>query len=245
MLHSFHPKHSARQTQTSAARGSLGAMLNKHLVMNKTTLIFFILFFSSFSLFSQNLKFELKFPEPRRGDEIILSVFLEEGGLATKPIDGDFKLRHYTQDTGSVSIGPISLTVNGRNYTTDSIKVRIIEKLPNVDSGVWIRVVKFNNVEYLIMEERISYQRAKGSPVFIGLSEYLINETGLKISMKSSSSYTQKIKDKYDEDKSVHYKISVFDIKKEDSLKGDFKIGRQYFRDVEEGINVPEVVIKK
>jgi hypothetical protein len=211
--------------------------------MNKLFLIFLLL--CSFSVLSQQLKLRVNYPEPRRGDEIALSVFLEEEDLATRPIEGDFKFNHYTQDTGSVSIGPISLTINGIKYTTDSVKVRVIEKLPNVDSGIWVRIVEFNQVEYLVIEERISYLKAKGSPIFIELVDYSINEAGLKVSLKSSSSFTQYIKDKYDENISVHYKISVFEIKKENFFKGNFKIGRQYFRDVEEGTKIPEIVIKK
>ena len=59
-------------------------------------------------------------------------------------------------EKGKNVIGPLEFTVNGTKYTTNKIEYEVIDPLPDVDRGVWVRKVKLSDSTFaIIIEQRI------------------------------------------------------------------------------------------
>ena len=70
--------------------------------------------------------------------------------------DGQMVLNVNALVKGRNEIGPLQFIINGTKYTTNKIEYEVIDALPNVDKGVWIRKVDLSDSTFcIIIEQRI------------------------------------------------------------------------------------------
>ncbi len=205
--------------------------------------IFTLFLLSPLILFSQNLKIMLTNPEPRQGDELDINLFLANDNITydeyfeifrTTSFEGQLNLTGFTKDTGVVSIGPLTFKINNTVYTSDSIKIKVIENLPNVDRGIWLRVVKSYGAEIFIIEQRLSDKE------FMDLDYSSIKQEGLKFTFAHSKSTKQKIENNQGKIESVKYRVTIYLIEKENTFQGSFNLDKKYFKDNYMELNSPK-----
>ena len=231
----------------------------------KIRIIIIILCFYSLTSFSQQLRLKLTYPSPRQGDEMVISVTFENPD-STYPIEGVFTFKQCTKDIGFMTIGPVSLKINGTHYTSNSLRIKVIEKLPDVASGFWLRTVKENNKEYLILEERVA--RNKKKPIttdtlyygnskditknrmtmtgseFAALNYYAKKVPGLEFDYLNYSNASQYIGNK-DNMVESYYQITIYKIEKDKSFKGKFILDKNYFVNLPLDCKLPEIIIEQ
>jgi len=122
--------------------------------------------------FSQKLKLEISTPQPRLGEDFNITVDINTLSLALfSSLSKKFDLSTFTNDAnqssllgvnlkpralGKSEIGPVTLNINGKQYITDKITFEVVDSLPAVNKGLWIRQVKINDTSsYIILEQRI------------------------------------------------------------------------------------------
>lgn len=71
--------------------------------------------------------------------------------------NGDINCRTELLDTGLVKVGPFKFAINKTEFTTDAITIRVFPDLPDVNDGIWLRLVTFRGEDILILEQRISH----------------------------------------------------------------------------------------
>jgi len=122
--------------------------------------------------FSQNLTLDISTPQPRLGETFTLTV--EVDTIATNVfsfLSSRFIVSGYrsTSNSGSAlgttlqatkighnEIGPLTLTINGKKYIANKIAFEVVDSLPAVNKGLWIRQAPIDDSsEYIILEQRI------------------------------------------------------------------------------------------
>lgn len=119
----------------------------------------------------QTIELKISSPQPRLKEKIELSIdinyiraqiFKSEIGkfeIAEDigETDGDLMImKVHALKKGKQSIGPLYFTMNGTQYSTNKVDYEVIDAIPNVDKGVWIRNVKPNDSTLcIIVEQRI------------------------------------------------------------------------------------------
>ena len=115
--------------------------------------------------FSQTLKLEVSNPEPRVGDYITLTINADSlsKDVFSSISDKDFTFgyeQYLSTDlkatsAGKKTIGPFSITLNGKKYITNKLDIRVAESLPDVPQGLWIRKVNVtDSIFYILIEQR-------------------------------------------------------------------------------------------
>jgi hypothetical protein len=124
------------------------------------------------SVFSQVLTLELSTPQPRLGDSFTISFNIDTvasnifsgllGEFAISPIKNasnegsKLGVTLTASKLGKTEIGPFSLKINNETYTTDKLDFEIVDSLPQVNQGIWIRKVPINDTSlYLLIDQRI------------------------------------------------------------------------------------------
>ncbi len=144
--------------------------------MKKTVLLFLV--FCSLSVLGQKkLNIEIDNPAPRVGQRVNFSInsdflndyFKEEFGdkvefTGGKTVFGmqlnDFGRDIIFNEAKRYQIGPFNFEFNGVKYTTNTIEVNVIPKLPMKD-GLWLRHTVFEGQNYLILEQLIRNESPK------------------------------------------------------------------------------------
>ncbi|RYY49400.1 MAG: hypothetical protein EOO06_07340 [Chitinophagaceae bacterium] len=119
----------------------------------------------------QTLELHISSPQPRMKEQITLSVDLnyfrahlfktelgkfEVAGMAISNDENFMITRVQALEKGKQTIGPLSFNLNGTAYTTNPVSFEVIEELPAVDSGIWIRkVLPTDSTLCIIVEHRI------------------------------------------------------------------------------------------
>ncbi len=119
----------------------------------------------------QEIELKISTPQPRIKEKMELSlninyvraqIFKTELGkfdLADDigETDRDFMIMKVNAlQKGKQFIGPLSFTMNGTKYSTNKVEYEVIDALPKVDKGVWIRKVLPNDSTVcIIVEQRI------------------------------------------------------------------------------------------
>jgi len=122
------------------------------------------------SVCAQTLKLNMSTPQPRLGQSFTISVSADTlADILFRPIAGNFKISPgkdasnqassfvITADAktiGKQHNGPLKLEFNGIKFTTDKIEFEIIDSLPAVDKGLWIRKVIVNDTEFSILTDQ-------------------------------------------------------------------------------------------
>jgi hypothetical protein len=123
--------------------------------------LIFIALLSSISCSSQTLKLNISLKQPRLGQSFYLSFssdtlskqififapskFKVSSYLALTVQETSFSAQLEALKTGQNEIGPLSFSFNGNTYKTDIIKFTVVDSLPNVNKGIWIRKVPIDD----------------------------------------------------------------------------------------------------
>lgn len=207
----------------------------------KKYILFYLLTTINF-LHAQELKLTFPFPEIRKGKEIQVDYFLKNQYDNQNEIKGSVVINSPSKDTGSIVIGPFTLTINGKTFTSDSAKIRVIEPLPNVTSGVWLHLVDFYGSYFLIIEQKIESDEKQHE--FVSIKDN-IKKDGIRFSFVSSNESSNNFQDKDGFFKTVKSKITSVQIIKDLNFKGKFKIEKQYFNNIPENFDFPLLIISE
>lgn len=144
--------------------------------------------------YSQTLELNISTPQPRLGESFSISANIDTiakyvfGGLSNK-----FTVSTYTTASSETSkigisliakkpgrneVGPLVLTINGKKYLTNKLTFNVVDSLPYVNKGLWIRQVHVDDTtSYIIIEQRIPSMKyiTHPNPTSINLS-YKTNE---------------------------------------------------------------------
>jgi hypothetical protein len=223
-----------------------------------------ILVFTIGTVFGQVGTLELVNPGTRVGDKIELKVLFEakdldaldsktgktreESELITnnKLGTGEIKLSQPASDTGVVSVGPLKLTVQNVEYVTNTIAVKIYPALPSdIKDGLWMRIINYNDENFLIIEQRISNKGTKkktgGNEAIISIGDSGVNyfeldeekfeELGIDIITSNSKTHSQVAgKSDVSGSETVSYKQVVYKFKKTIAFAKPIKVDRKLFK---------------
>jgi hypothetical protein len=213
--------------------------------------------------FAQVGTLELVNPGPRVGEKIELKFLFEDKDLSqleskkdktreeselvanNKLGTGEIKLTQLASDTGVVSIGPLKMMVHNVEYVTNKIEVKVYPALPsNIKDGLWLRIITYNNENFLIIEQRISNKgtkkKATDNEIVIGVgdngttyfefNEDKFEEMGIDIITSNSKTHSQVV-DKADAFGSgtVNYKQMVYKFIKTNTFAQPFKVDKKLF----------------
>lgn len=129
--------------------------------------------------YAQPLKLEISNPQPRVGESFTISVEIDTlSELFFKPLDNKFKISGSNGEaalgyprlmvnaeaskTGKNVVGPYTLEFNGKKYTTNKLSFEIVDSLPRVDKGLWIRKAMIDDTTFCILID----QRRPSHPVY-------------------------------------------------------------------------------
>jgi hypothetical protein len=142
----------------------------------------------------------------------------------------------FTTKVGPLKIGPLQITINGKIYKTNELNMSVSPKLPeDIDNGIWIRLLNFNDVEYILFEQRqpgkfkpenkgarttysMSTEDAKWSELHLDKIERM----GIEIERKQISTSIQPI-----DIGSALYRLIVYTYKPLPSFKGQLTIDKK------------------
>jgi hypothetical protein len=202
-----------------------------------------------FSLFqlalsAQDLFLKREWPSPRCGD--VVEVSIQKKDSTGRPTElGEFKIADVTLDTGWVSIGPLTVQINGKSYHSDSMRIHVLDSLPAVREGFWSRFETINEVQYLITEQRVNPGDYPGSEedLYTTIDCSMIKEKGFRM-FKNSWQRTQKSVNIGGENTFIRYQITMYTIETAKAFDGKCVLGREYFMDWPEQLKFEEIVIR-
>lgn len=123
--------------------------------------------------FSQTLELEMSNPAPRAGEYFTLSVSTDSlpkavfGSISRKDFSiysfgiKDSQQQYFCTEMKATSIGkktlgPFSINLNGKKYTTNRLNFMVDDSLPDVPEGLWIRKAIIDDTTfYIVIEQRI------------------------------------------------------------------------------------------
>lgn len=144
------------------------------------------------------------------------------------------------EEEGPVSLGPLSFKIEAKEFTSDTISLTIYPKLPNVRTGVWVRVLTYNSTNYIILDQRISSikksnQTDLDEQAFIEINESKLIGSKLKIVSKRRQSGTYFIDGEINRsEREYKYRTTIYIVSADSDYKNDFTLSQECF------INVPE-----
>lgn len=243
--------------------------------MKRITLL--LLIFCSLNAIGQKkLEIEIDNPEPRVGQSVTFSInvdFLTD--YFKKELGKNIEFTRSTSIFGMQSdnfqrviifekakkyeIGPFDFEFNGRKYTTETIEVNVLPKLP-MENGLWLRITEFDGQQYLILEQLISNESNKTDnenggyshtiggvkpegKEFAELKEELTE--GIELSNYSSSSNTLRPEGADLFDVGFSYSIKKYKIKFEDSFSGEYIISEKDIQNLPETFELGKIELKK
>ena len=243
--------------------------------MKRITLL--LLIFCSLNAVGQKkLEIEIDNPEPRVGQSVTFSInvdfltdyFKKELGknvefTRSTSIFGmqsdDFERVIIFEKAKKYEIGPFDFEFNGKKYTTETIEVNVLPKLP-MENGLWLRITEFDGQKYLILEQLISnksnktdnenggYSHTIGGvkpegKEFAELNEELIK--GIELSNYSSATNTLNPEGAGLFDVGFSYSIKKYKIKFDEDFKGNYIITEIDFKNLPEDFDIGKINLKK
>lgn len=114
------------------------------------------------------LKVSISNPILRVGDDLEIKYWLKSSDTDVEnnssPFDfedrlktigqGELTIAEFTKDTGYIKIDPLVLMFNGKTYTSDTITIYVLPKLPQTRIGFWSHLVHLNGETFLVLEQR-------------------------------------------------------------------------------------------
>ena len=243
--------------------------------MKKVAFLIFI--FSSLNTVGQEIiNIEIDNPEPRVGQDVLISInvdFLRD--YLEKELGNNIELTGSKNIFGMSSdklkweiefkkakkykIGPLDFKFNGKRFTTNTIEVNVIPRLP-YENGLWLRLTEFQGDKYLILEQLIQNESNRtvnengGNTRTVGgvkpegrefaeLKEELT--TGIELSNYGSSQYNLKSEDAGSLDVGFSYSIKKYKVNFEDSSPGNYLITIKDFQNLPDKYSIEGVNLKK
>ena len=122
--------------------------------------------------YAQQLSISLSTPQPRLGEHFRISIDIDtlnktffsflKNKFTLLPAINDCQenpnigVEAIATKLGHNEIGPLRLELNGMKFTTDKIVFDVVDSLPAVNQGFWIRKMKVNDsVFFLLIDQRI------------------------------------------------------------------------------------------
>ncbi|WP_397447830.1 hypothetical protein [Polaribacter sp. R77954] len=243
--------------------------------MKRITLILFIIC-SLNGIGQEKLKIEIDNPEPRVGQSVTFSInvdfltnyFKKELGNNVEFTrstsffgmqSDDFERVIIFEKTKKYKIGPFNFEFNGKKYTTETIEVNVLPKLP-MENGLWLRITEFDGQQFLILEQLIGNESNKTDNENGGYSHTIggvkpegkefaeLNEEltkGIELSNYSSATNTLNPENAGLFDVGFSYSIKKYKIKFEEDFKGDYIITEKDFKNLPEDFDIGKIKLKK
>lgn len=221
--------------------------------MFKTKSILILLFLTlCYSLQAENiptdtLKIEVDTVEPRLGESITLSFdmkFLNDEIEKQLPkgveignssvfnlTNGELRKTVSFDKVGKYVLGPFNFKFNGREMTTNTIEINVIEALP-FKEGVWIRYIENGNKKYVIIEQLKEYTKTDLNDFKNSFVELEENITEGLTAYSNSSSTSTTHKDGVISNPAFFYHIKRYLITTTNDFKGKFKLKEKYLKNV-------------
>lgn len=213
-------------------------------------------------------------PVPRVGDKISVKFTIDQEakfdttkssdiklGKGVQPFNknilrGDLELNQKFENIGNVKIGPIIIGVNGNQYKSDIITLKVLPAIPDVDEGFWIQCVEFRNTYYIVTDQTISFDSElsdSGSTnrinpsdeIFASLNSKSVKIEGIKdivltLTRTTNSSAFQE----NNNTKSHRICTKVYKVNLEDSYKNNGELTKENFENLPKNLNFQPVKIK-
>ena len=243
--------------------------------MKKITLLVFIMCSLS-AIGQEKLKIEIDNPEPRVGQSVTFSInvdFLTD--YFKKELEKNIDFTRSTSTFGMQSddferviifkkakkykIGPFNFEFNGKKYSTETIEVNVVPKLP-MENGLWLRITELEGQQYLILEQLISNESNKTENGNGGYSHTIggvrpegkefaeLNEdltSGIVLSNYSSATNTLKPEGAKLFDVGFSYSIKRYKIKFDENFKGTYIISEKDISNLPEKFDIGKIKVKK
>ncbi|PHQ28851.1 BatD family protein [Leeuwenhoekiella nanhaiensis] len=243
--------------------------------MKKITFLILILF-SINAIGQTKLEIEIDNPEPRVGQSVTFSInvdfltdyFKKEFGknvefTRSTSIFGmqsdDFERVIIFEKAKEYEIGPFNFEFNGKKYTTGTIKVNVLPKLP-MENGLWLRITESEGQQYLILEQLISNESNKTDNENGGYSHTIggvkpegkefaeLNEEltkGIELSNYSSANNTLSPEGAGLFDVGFSYSIKKYKIEFEENFNGEYIITKKDFKNLPENFDIGKIKLEK
>jgi len=234
-----------------------------------TTLISVLIILAALKCYAQDIKIHLNNPQPRVGQVVSLSIdvsFLDT--IFNLNMDSSIQMTNSYygfnnlnktltfKDTGDFLIGPFSVEINGRTYTSDSIKVNVLPALP-IEEGVWVRSVKFKDADYLIIEQMIKNKpnKRKGNTMSLGgiqadkddFAKIVEKpEDGVKIRFRSSNLQTVNDNIEMFDLKAIGftYMMKIYVVEFDNDFTEGFELTKKYIENLPRKTNIGNIKIR-
>lgn len=243
--------------------------------MKRITLLLFAIC-SLNAIGQEKLKIEIDNLGPRVGQKVTFSINVEFlTDYFKEEIGEDIDFTRSTAKFGRLSddferviifdkakkykIGPINFEFNGKKYTTETIEVNVLPKLP-MEEGLWLRTAEINGQQYLILEQLIrnvsnktviengGYSHTIGGVMREGKEFAEFNEEltkGVNLSFNSSSSNTLQPEDSELFDVGFTYSIQKYKISFDDDFDEKYIITETDLKNLPENYDIGKIKLKK
>lgn len=205
---------------------------------------------------------ELSHPQPRLNEFFKVSLAFDASEMI-KGLDGEvikiaqsrsekaeLSIEVHAAKIGKQKIGPFEFTINGKKYVSNSIDCEVIEALPPTDKGLWFRVVRQDDVVFIITEQRIpsapptdgaTTRTSTGEPEFVRFKDHY-GIPGLVSSGSTTTTSTGHVDDSWD--KSYKYLTGIYRFSLFDNDKKEVVITKEAFDNLPAGYDFKDIVIK-
>jgi hypothetical protein len=238
--------------------------------MKKNIVLLLLSLLSSIS-YAQLFTISPSNPAPRVGDKMSVNYTIDQETkfdktksssiklgetcqtVNTNILRGNLELNQKFESTGEVKIGPIIIGVNGKQYKSDSITLKVLPALSDVDEGFWIHCVEVQKTFYIVTDQIISVvpvssdsiSRYRINPVqeiYASLNSKSVKIEGIKdIVLTSTVSITRK---KNNNTKPHRICTKIYKVILEGSYKNNGELTKANFERLPENLNFQPVKIK-
>ncbi len=237
---------------------------------------FVVILFATIGLkvFAQDFNLEVSNPFPRVGEKIYVKyeilhpdsalIIVKEEYRNNPPllsckepnnilVTGNFEYNPF-QSKREVALGPISLNLNGKKYTSNSIRITIGPKLPNVKTGFWVNFQTYNNIPYIIIEQRIDkriestmgYNPGTNGKDFVEIDPKAFNSDNMVISSPWFATGTSFLEGNSSlSENQYSFKKTVYKIWTNENYNGDFLLTKDYFKNFSNNLKYTPVKISR
>lgn len=220
-----------------------------------------------------NINIKISNPQPRVEDELTMTMEVDlMGDLLKSKLDKNIEIRRsyglfssknitktiaFTKE-GTYSIGPFEFTFNGEKYTTNSVEVEVISKIPK-EEGVWLRYIRHEGEQFIILEQLIANesdarQTENGFTQTIGGSlpeDDSFAEINLELTsgltLYNSGSATRTIQKEGADFMAPGFSYSrkKYKVQYDDSFTGEYKFTSRNMKNLPKNVKIEEFVIAK
>ncbi|EPR71876.1 hypothetical protein ADIWIN_3074 [Winogradskyella psychrotolerans RS-3] len=171
----------------------------------------------------------------------------------------DFQRVIIFEKAKTYNIGPFDFEFNGKTYTTNTMEVNVLPKLP-IENGLWLRQTEFEGQHYLILEQLISNTSNKTENENGGYSETIggvmpegkefaeLNEDltqGIQLSNYSSATNSVTPDDAKSYSVGFSYTIKKYKITFDEDYKGEYLISESDFINLPTKFDIGNIKLNK